>query len=171
MTPDTYFKIFLLAVGKDSLAAAFTLGEFFANGGKQVVVNALVQYGGYLGTQAVGNQVTPEMVLPVIANTQLAGKFLQIPGMPPVQERIATLAFTYGAGARSVGFGLPFGISFATADNFGPSNVIPKIPTTVVKPIMKDFRFDFGFSLTFWNRVFKRYKIFFIRIYILFLII
>ena len=99
MTQQTYFKILLLALGQDSLAAAFTVGEFFANGGKQVIANILVQYVGYLGTQAVGNQVTPEMVLPIIANTQLAGKFLQIPGMPPVQERVAILAFKYGAGA------------------------------------------------------------------------
>ena len=43
--------------------------------------------------------MTPEMVVPVIANIQLAGKFLRIPVMPPVEERIATLALIYGAGA------------------------------------------------------------------------
>jgi len=60
---------------------------------------------------------------------------------------ISLLGGTDGAGAMSVGFGFPFGISFATADNAGPNNVKPKIPTAVVKPIMKDFRFYLGFSL------------------------
>lgn len=60
---------------------------------------------------------------------------------------ISLLGSTAGAGTMSVGFGFPFGISFATADNAGPNNVKPKILTAVVKPIMKDFRFDFGFSL------------------------
>jgi hypothetical protein len=61
----------------------------------------------------------------------------------------------------SVGFGFLFGISFATADNAGPNNVKPKIPTAVVKPIMKDFRFDLGFSfsciirLCIWINCFK----------------
>ena len=56
-----------------------------------------------------------------------------------------------GAGAMSVGFGFPCGISFATADNAGPNNVKQKIPRTVVKPIIKDFRFDLGFSLDSLN--------------------
>ena len=76
MTPEIYLRIVLLALGRDSLATAFTVAEFFANGGKQIILNGLAQYGGYLGTQAVGNQVNPEMLLPIISNTQLAGKFL-----------------------------------------------------------------------------------------------
>ena len=99
MTPETYFKILLLSLGRDCFVTAFTGADFFMNGGKQVIFNALVQYGDYVGSQAIGNQVTPEMLLPIIANTQLTGKFLQIPGIPPVQERVATLALTYGAGA------------------------------------------------------------------------
>ena len=64
---------------------------------------------------------------------------------------ISLLGGTDGARAMSVGFGFPFGISFATADNAGPDNIKPKIPTAVVKPITKDFRFDLGFSLASLN--------------------
>ena len=99
MTPNTYFKILLLVLGQDSFVRAFTIADFLANEGKQVLVNASAQYGAYIGSQAIGNQVTPEIVLPVIANLPLAGKFLQIPGKSSVEEWIATLALTYGAGA------------------------------------------------------------------------
>ena len=87
MTPnlETYFKIMILALSRESLVTAFTVADFFANGGKQIIINGLVQYAGYLGSQAVGNQLTPEIVLPIVANTKLAGQFVQIPGMPPVQ--------------------------------------------------------------------------------------
>jgi hypothetical protein len=56
-----------------------------------------------------------------------------------------------GTGAMSVGFGFPSGRSFATANNAGPNNVIPKIAKAVVTPRMKDFRFDLGFSLDSLN--------------------
>lgn len=66
--------------------------------------------------------------------------------------------FAGGLGHTSPGFGVFFGISFATADNTGVSSVTPKIPRTVVKPKSKDFRFDLGwllassnFSLNFWD--------------------
>lgn len=64
---------------------------------------------------------------------------------------ISVLGVGDGAGAMSVGFGLPFGISLATADNAGPNSVKPKIATAVVTPRMKDFRFDRGFSLASLN--------------------
>ena len=99
MTPEIYFRIVLLALGRDYAVNAFTLVDFFANGGKQVVINSLSQYGGYVGAQAVGNQFTPQILLLFISNTQLASQFLQLPGMLPVQERIATLALTLGASA------------------------------------------------------------------------
>ena len=86
MTPNTYFKILLLVLGQDSFVRAFTIADFLANEGKQVLVNASAQYGAYIGSQAIGNQVTPEIVLPVIANLPLAGKFLQIPGKSSVEE-------------------------------------------------------------------------------------
>jgi hypothetical protein len=60
---------------------------------------------------------------------------------------ISLLGGTDGTGAMSVGFGFPFGRSFATANNAGPNNVKPKIATAVATPRMKDFRFDLGFSL------------------------
>lgn len=115
MAPEIYFRILLLALGRDYVATAFTLGDFFANGGKQIILNSLAQYGGYVGAQAVGNQFTPQILLPIISNTQLASKFLQIPGMPPVQERIATLAFTLGAGAAVTKTGdVPMNIAAGT---------------------------------------------------------
>lgn len=60
-----------------------------------------------------------------------------------------------GAGANSIGFGFPFDISFATAGKAEPNNVKPKILTAIVKPIMKDFRLDFGFSLDSLNLFLK----------------
>jgi hypothetical protein len=58
-------------------------------------------------------------------------------------------------GIMSVGFGLTFGISFATVDKAGPNNVKQKRPTTVENPIKKCFRFDFGFSLYSLNFLLK----------------
>lgn len=45
----------------------------------------------------------------------------------------------------SVGFGAPFGISFARPGNAWPNNVKPKILTPVVTPIIKDFSFNLAF--------------------------
>ena len=97
MNPETYFKIMILALGRESLVTAFTVLDLFTN--KQVLVNGVAQFAGYVGTNAIGNHMTPEIMLPILTNTKLAVKFLQLPGTSSVPERVATLAFTFGAGA------------------------------------------------------------------------
>ena len=97
MDPNTYFKIMILALGRESLVTAFTVFDLLTN--KQVLVNGVAQFAGYVGTNAIGNHMTPEIMLPILTNTKLAVKFLQLPGTSSVPERVATLAFTFGAGA------------------------------------------------------------------------
>ena len=61
MSPETYYKILLLMLGRDLVAVGFQLADFFANGGKQIVINGAAQYGGYIPATAVGNPITSSM--------------------------------------------------------------------------------------------------------------
>jgi len=58
MSPEIYYRIVLLVLARDSVAMGFSLADFFANGGKQILLNNAAQYGGYIAATAVGNTVT-----------------------------------------------------------------------------------------------------------------
>ena len=96
MSPETYYKVVLLLLARDSVALGFSLANFFANGGKEILINSAAQYGGYIAATAVGNSITPEILIPVFANSKLATDFLQLsnnlPGQP---ERVATVALVF----------------------------------------------------------------------------
>ena len=77
MSPETYYKIVLLMLCRNSVAVGFSLADFFANGGKQILLNTAAQYGGYIAATAVGNTLTPSILIPVFANSKLAADFLQ----------------------------------------------------------------------------------------------
>ena len=96
MSPETYYRIVLLMLARDSVALGFSLVNFFANGGKQILINSAAQYGGYIAATAVGNTITPEILIPVFANSKLAADFLQFSNnMPGQPERVATVAFVF----------------------------------------------------------------------------
>ena len=67
MSPETYYKIVLLLLARDSVALGFSLANFFANGGKEILINSAAQYGGYIAATAVGNSITPEILIPAFA--------------------------------------------------------------------------------------------------------
>lgn len=99
MSPETYYRIVLLLLARDSAALGFSLANFFANGGKQILINAATQYGGYCVGKAVGNSITPSIVLPIFANSKLAADFVMMssstPDMPTRFERVATVAMAF----------------------------------------------------------------------------
>ena len=96
MSPETYYKVVLFLLTRDSVALGFSLANFFANGGKEILINSAAQYGGYIAATAVGNSITPEILIPVFANSKLATDFLQLsnnlPGQP---EKVATVASVF----------------------------------------------------------------------------
>jgi hypothetical protein len=83
-------------LGSGFSRSGFSLANFFANGGKEILINSAAQYGGYIAATAVGNSITPEILIPVFANSKLATDFLQLsnnlPGQP---ERVATVALVF----------------------------------------------------------------------------
>lgn len=96
MSPETYYRIVLLMLARDSVALGFSVANFFANGGKEILINTAAQYGGYIAATSVGNSITPEILLPVFANSKLACDFLQFSNnMPGQAERVATIAFVF----------------------------------------------------------------------------
>ena len=100
MSPETYYKIVLLMLTRDTVAFGFSLANFFANGRKQVLINSAAQYGGYIASTAVGNTIGPSILVPIIANSKLAGDFIQFSNNMPVQrERVTTVAFVFSTGA------------------------------------------------------------------------
>ena len=78
MSPETYYKVVLLILARDSVALDFSLAKKFASGGKEILINSAAQYGGYIAATAVGNSITPEILIPVFANSKLATDFLQL---------------------------------------------------------------------------------------------
>lgn len=98
MDPETYYKILLIMLARDSSVMAFSLVDFFANGGKQILINTAAQYGGYIAATAVGNNITPSVLIPVLTNSKLANDFLQSShNMPDQPERVATIAVLFSA--------------------------------------------------------------------------
>ena len=98
--PKTFYRIVFLTLARDSAVTAFSLADFFANGGKQVLINAAAQYVGYIGAEAVGNTLTPEILLPIFANSKLAAGFIQAANnMPITSERAATVALVFSTAA------------------------------------------------------------------------
>ena len=96
MSPETYYRIVFLMLARDSVALGFSLANFFANGGKEILFNSAAQYGGYIAATAVGNSITPEILIPVFANSKLATDFLQFSNnMPGQPGRVATVAFVF----------------------------------------------------------------------------
>ena len=96
MTVQTYYKILLMILFQQSTITAFSLVDFFATNGKEVLINSAAQYGGYVASKAVGNNLTFSILMPVIANSKLATQFMQIShGMPGQVERVATVAFVF----------------------------------------------------------------------------
>ena len=80
-------------MARDSVALGFSLANFFANGGKEILINSAAQYGGYIAATAVGNSITPEILIPVFTNSKLATDFLQLSNTLPGQpERVTTVA-------------------------------------------------------------------------------
>jgi len=61
MSPETYYRIVLLMLARDSVALGFSIANFFANGGKEILINSAAQYGGYIAATAVGNSITPSI--------------------------------------------------------------------------------------------------------------
>lgn len=54
MSPETYYRIVFLMLARDSVALGFSLANFFANGGKEILINSAAQYGGYIAaTKAI----------------------------------------------------------------------------------------------------------------------
>jgi len=76
MNPEIYFKILLLTLGRDTVVTAFSLAAFFANVGKQILINSAVQYRGYFAAKTVGNQIVPSILIPIVANSKLGVDFL-----------------------------------------------------------------------------------------------
>ena len=98
MSPETYYKILLIILARNSTVVAFSLADFFANGGKQILINTAAQYGGYIAATAVGNNITPSILIPILANSKLATDFLQVShSMPGQPERVATIAVLFSA--------------------------------------------------------------------------
>jgi len=96
MSPETYSKIVLLMLGRESVAMAFSVADFFANGGKQILLNSAAQYGGYIAATTVGNTITPSILLSFFTNSKLAADFLQLShSMPGQPEQVATVAFVF----------------------------------------------------------------------------
>ena len=96
MNPEIYFKILLLTLGRDAVATAFLLADFFANDSKQILINSAAQYGGYFAAKTVGNQIFPSIIIPIVANSKLSADFLQASqNMPGHPERVATVAFVF----------------------------------------------------------------------------
>jgi hypothetical protein len=96
MSPQTYYKIVLLMLTRDSLALGFSIANFFANGGKTILINSAAQYGGYIAATAVGNSIAPQILIPIFANSKLAADFLQFSNnMPGQPERVATVALVF----------------------------------------------------------------------------
>ena len=92
MSPETYYKIVLLMLAQDSVAMGFSLVNFFANGGKQILMNSAAQF----FATSVGNTITPEILVPIFANSKLAADFIQCSNTMPVQaERVARVAFVF----------------------------------------------------------------------------
>lgn len=96
MSPEIYYRILFFMLTQNSVALGFSLANFFANGGKEILINSAAQYGGYIAATAVGNSITPEILIPVFANSKLAADFLQFSNnMPGQPERVATVAFVF----------------------------------------------------------------------------
>lgn len=96
MSPEIYYRILFFMLTRNSVALGFSLANFFANGGKEILINSAAQYGGYIAATAVGNSITPEILIPVFANSKLAADFLQFSNnMPGQPERVATVAFVF----------------------------------------------------------------------------
>ena len=98
MSPETYYKVVFLLLARDSVAMGFSLANFFANGGKEILINSVAQYGGYIAATAVGNSLTPEILIPVFVNSKLAIDFLQLSNnlnLPGQSERVATVALIF----------------------------------------------------------------------------
>lgn len=85
-----------LILACDSVALGFSLANFFANGSKDVIINRLDQYGGYVAAKAVGNVITPEVLLPIFVKSKVAFDLLQhsssLPGQP---EGVATVTLVF----------------------------------------------------------------------------
>ena len=78
------------------MVTAFSLADFFANDGKQVLINRAAQYGGYFAAKAAGNTIVPSILIPIVANSKLGADFLPTSqGMPGHPERVATVAFIF----------------------------------------------------------------------------
>ena len=83
-------------LARESIALGFSLTNFFANGGKEILINSAAQYGGYIAATAVGNSITPAILIPIFANSKLATDFIQFSNnMPGQSERVATVAFVF----------------------------------------------------------------------------
>lgn len=96
MNPEIYFKILLLTLGRDTVSTAFSLADFFANDGKQILINSAAQYGGYFAAKTVVNQIALSILIPIVANSKLGTDFLQASqNMPGHPERVATVAFVF----------------------------------------------------------------------------
>ena len=109
MTPEIYFKILLLVLGRDVLVTSFSLADFVANDGKQILINSAAQYGGYFAAKTVGNEIVPSILIPVVTNSKLGVDFLQASqNMPGHPERVATVAFVFStAGLQPISRQMP----------------------------------------------------------------
>jgi len=95
MNPYSFFKIVFFVLAYGTGGSAFSINNFFANDGKQVLFNGVVQYGAYVGGQAVGNHLSPAILFPIVANSKVAADFIQAAGPLPSQgERAATVSFS-----------------------------------------------------------------------------
>lgn len=98
MSPETYYKIMLFTMGRFILVIGFSVGDFFANGGKQILINSIAQYGGYIGATTVNNVMTPLILIPIVSNLNIAKDFILVSSnMPEQAERVATVTLLFSA--------------------------------------------------------------------------
>ena len=92
INPVTYSRIIFIIWAQNSVVAAFSVADFLANGGKQVLVNAAAQYAGYM----LANPENLNNLVPICANSKVALDFIQAANsMPIANERVATVALLY----------------------------------------------------------------------------
>ena len=141
MAPETYFRIVLLMLARDSAVLGFSLMNFLENGGKKILINSAAQYVGYVSTKAVANNITPDMVFPVIVNSKIAVNFLQVTNKLPGQpETVATVAGAFtiaGLLARNTDIptnALTGGLIAAFADYMASVVTSGKVPFAYYRP-------------------------------------
>ena len=103
MPPEVYFRIALIMMSRDLLSSAFSIPEFIAQGGGEIIKNVGAQALGYgFGVLTDRPFEAGKLLPPIISSAPQAYDFVsKVTGVTRV-ERIATLAFLFsGTGLLS----------------------------------------------------------------------